>query len=120
MPPQQTVLLVHPDPRARFAWKAALAGQYRVLEAETALAALAVCACRPVALLVTAVNLPDIAGPKLAEKFSHPFPEMPVLCGPAAESLPELAASALRPAAPRKDPRCAERVPGGRARAAPA
>ncbi len=117
MPPLRTVLLVHPDAAARFAWKTALAGQYRILEAETALAALAVCACRRVALLVTAMNLPDIAGPQLAEKVSHPFPDVPVLCAPDPKGLAELAAAVLPAGARKKDPQSAQPVPSGKERA---
>ncbi len=51
----------------------------RVLEAQTGLAALLLCACRPVDLAVMDMEAPGMDWPKLVGKLSAAFPALPVL-----------------------------------------
>lgn len=79
MPPR-TILVVDDEPGVRSSLRVALRkGKYRVLEASSALEALFVCACHPVDLLLTDVEMPGIDGLRLAEKFSYSFPAVPVI-----------------------------------------
>jgi two-component system KDP operon response regulator KdpE len=97
MPPR-TILIADPEPEVRSFVKTALRSEeYRVFEARGGLEALCVCACHPVDLLLVATDLAGIAGARLAEKLSHPFPTMRVLylAAPAAGTADDVIAKPL-------------------------
>lgn len=78
--PSRTILVADSQPEVRAFVKTALRGEdCRVIEARGGLQALCACACRPVDLLLIAIDLPGIDGMRVAEKLSHPFPALRVL-----------------------------------------
>jgi PAS domain S-box-containing protein len=78
----ETVLVIEDDPRVREVTVRALrAGGYRVLDAESGKAAIAVAAAAdpPVRLVVTDVVMPDVSGREVAEALQARIPALRVL-----------------------------------------
>ncbi|MEK7408604.1 MAG: response regulator [Acidobacteriota bacterium] len=106
MPPK-SILVVDDERRSRSLLKSALRERgYRVLGAASGLEALAVCACRPIDLLLAKPEMPGIDGRQLAEALARPFPGLPVLYfrQPDAATLIRDVEEALAAPPPKKEP----------------
>lgn len=84
----RAVLVVDPDRKVRARVRSVLrAAGYRVFEAASALEALVICACRPIELLLTELELGGISGAELARAVGERFPTVAVVGMGVPESL---------------------------------
>lgn len=91
----RAALVVDPDRKVRTTAKAVLrAAGWRVWEAASALEALLICACRPVDLVLTEMELGRISGEELARRIAERFPEAVVVA--MSPWRPETGAAAVR------------------------
>jgi CheY-like chemotaxis protein len=102
-----TLLTLTSTANLRTALKPLRGAGLRVLQARTGLAALLLCACRPVDVAVMNLEEPGMDWPKLREKLFAAFPGLPVVAITERDE-PELLAQRIREtidaAAPRKHP----------------
>jgi CheY-like chemotaxis protein len=102
-----TLLALTSTANLRAALKPLRGSGLRVLQARTGLAALLLCACRPVDVAVVNLEEPGMDWPKLREKLFAAFPGLPVVAITERDE-PELLAQRIREtikaAAPRKHP----------------
>ena len=104
---RRTVLVVSQNPKVRSAMRSLRGADMRLLDADSGLGALFICASQRVDLLVIDVETPGMDWPMLVEKLSTAFPAMPVVSMPGrrdANSLATLVLEALDSAPGKKQP----------------